>query len=92
MIKSFKHKELKNLFEKDDPSGLNTTHIQKIKKRLLVIDKAKTIQDINLPGFRLHPLKGDMKNLWAVDVSQNYRITFEFKDGDACNVNIEDYH
>jgi len=52
----------------------------------------RIIPDMDLPGFRLHPLKGKMKGLWAIDVSKNWRITFKFKDGDVYIVNYEDYH
>jgi proteic killer suppression protein len=60
--------------------------------RLIAMDTATSIQDIDLPGFRLHPLKGDKAGLWAVDVSKNWRITFTFQDGSAYVVDYEDYH
>ena len=60
--------------------------------QLVALDTATVIDDIDLPGFRLHPLKGDMKGLWSIDVNKNWRITFEFKAGDVYIVNYEDYH
>lgn len=60
--------------------------------RLTALDTATGVQDIDLPDFRLHQLKGEMQGLWAIDVNKNWRITFEFKDGDVFVVNYEDYH
>ena len=60
--------------------------------QLVALDTATVIDDIDLPGFRLHPLKGDMKGLWSIEVNKNWRITFEFKAGDVYIVNYEDYH
>jgi proteic killer suppression protein len=60
--------------------------------QLVALDTATVIDDIDLPGFRLHPLKGNMKGLWSIDVDKNWRITFEFKAGDVYVVNYEDYH
>ncbi len=60
--------------------------------QLVALDTATVIDDMDLPGFRLHPLKGNMKGLWSIDVNKNWRITFEFKAGDVYIVNYEDYH
>ncbi|MBI1295751.1 Killer protein [bacterium] len=92
MIKSFKHKGLKNFFETGSAAGIDASHRQKLRIRLSALDTATTIDDLNLPGFRLHPLKGDRDGLWAIDVNKNWRITFEFIDGNAYVVNYEDYH
>ena len=92
MIKSFRHKGLREFYEQGSIAGIQASHKQKIRIRLTALDTATVIQDMNLPGFRLHPLKGKLKGLWAIDVSKNWRITFEFKDGDAYIVNYEDYH
>lgn len=72
--------------------GIDPNHRQKLRIRLAALDTAGTIDDMDLPGFRLHPLKGDKKSLWAIDVSKNWRITFEFDNGNAFVVNYEDYH
>ena len=92
MIKLFKHKGLQRYFEKENTSGINPAHKTKIKMRLIALDTATSIDDMNLPGFRLHLLKGKMDGIWAIDVNANWRITFEFNAGDAYIVNYEDYH
>ena len=92
MIKSFKHKGLQKFFETGNTSGIQPAHSKKIRIRLAALDTATVLEDMKLPGFRLHPLKGDMKGLWAIDVNKNWRITFSFADGDAYIVNYEDYH
>ena len=92
MIKSFKHKGLKKFFETGNIAGINPAHRQKIRIRLAALDTASVVEDMDLPGFRLHSLKGDKQGLWAIDVNKNWRITFEFINGDAYIVNYEDYH
>lgn len=92
MIKSFVHKGLRRYYETGNVSGIDPSHRQKIRIRLTALDTATTIEDMDLPGFRLHSLRGDKQGLWAIDVSKNWRITFEFFDGDAYIVNYEDYH
>lgn len=92
MIKSWKHKGLKSFFETGSARGIHFFHAKKIKHRLAVIDFASVIEDINFPGFYLHKLKGDHNELWSVRVTGNWRITFEFINGDAYIVNYEDYH
>lgn len=92
MIKSFKHKGLQKFFETGSVAGINPAHRMKLRIRLAALDTAHIIDDMNLPGFRMHPLKGDKQGLWAIDVSKNWRVTFEFVDGNAYVVNYEDYH
>jgi proteic killer suppression protein len=92
MIKSFKHKGLQDFYENNNSSGIQAQHRQKIRMQLVALDTATVIDDMDLPGFRLHPLKGNMKGLWSIDVNKNWRITFEFKAGDVYIVNYEDYH
>ncbi|MDA3833101.1 MAG: type II toxin-antitoxin system RelE/ParE family toxin [Spirochaetales bacterium] len=92
MIKSFKHKGLKNFYNTGRVAGIQPYHKQKLRMRLIAMDTATNIEDINLPGFRLHPLKGDRVGLWAIDVSKNWRITFKFQDGNVHVVDYEDYH
>lgn len=92
MIKSFKHKGLKLFFEFDDWSGIQANHRHKIKLQLTALDSAEIIEDMNLPGYRLHKLKGDRKDCWSIEVNGNWRITFTFEDGNADIVNYEDYH
>lgn len=92
IVKSFKHKGLLKFFETGSTAGIQTVHQKKLKMCLIALDTATEIQDMNLPGFCLHPLKGKMSDLWAIDVSGNWRITFKFKNGDVFIVNYEDYH
>lgn len=92
MIKSWKHSGLKEFFETGSTRKINAQHEKRLRTRLRVIDMAERIEDINLTGYKLHPLKGDRRGVWSVTVSGNWRITFEFIDGDAWILNYEDYH
>jgi len=92
MIKSFKHKGLKNYFQTGSTSGIQQKHQRKLRMQLAAIDTAQVIDDINLPGFKLHPLKGNRDGVWSITVNGNWRITFEFIDGNAYILNYEDYH
>lgn len=93
MIKRWKHKGLQKLFQKDDASGVQAQDIQRIKLRLQVLNEADSIDEFkNYPGFKFHQLKGDKQNLYAITVRANWRITFEFSNGDAYILNLEDYH
>lgn len=92
MIKSFKHKGLKLFFEKGDRSGIQAKHQQRLRLQLGALDTAQVIEDMDLPGYRLHRLKGNRKDCWSITVNGNWRITFEFTDGHAYIVNYEDYH
>ena len=92
MIKSFKHKGLEKFFKTGSTEGIQPVHKTKLRMRLTALDTATEILDMNLPGFRLHQLKGNMQGLWSIDVSKNWRITFSFNDGDVYIVNYEDYH
>lgn len=92
MIESFKHKGLKRFYETGSTGGIQSKHKKKLRLQLAALDTAKIIEDMDLPGFRLHPLKGNRKGLWAIDVSGNWRIVFRFEDGNACVVDYEDYH
>ena len=92
MIKSFKHKGLKLFFEKGKTSGIQTKHAKKLCMQLAAIHTAQDIDDINLPGFSLHQLKGEKSNIWSISVNGNWRVTFEFTDGNAYILNYEDYH
>lgn len=92
MIRSFRHKGLKRLYDDDDPRGLNAGHVEKLRRMLAYLDIAKVPSDLDLPGYRLHPLKGDLKGFWAVKVQANWRIIFRFADGQAFDVDYVDYH
>ncbi|RLA59161.1 MAG: Killer protein [Gammaproteobacteria bacterium] len=92
MIKSFKHKGLERFFESGSTRGIQTKHSRKLRMQLSALDTAQTIEDIDIPGYRLHSLKGSRKGLWSITVNGNWRVTFEFTDGNAYIVNCEDYH
>jgi len=91
MIKSFRHKGLKRLFEQEDPTGVNPEHLGKLKNILATLHAAPTVRHMDLPGFRLHPLKGDLKGFWGVTVRANWRVIFRFDEG-AEDVDYVDYH
>ena len=92
MILSIRHKGLKRLYEDDDTRGVMKEHVVKLRDILARLDAAGTIGDLDLPGFKLHPLKGDLKGFWAVTVRANWRVVFHFADGDAIDVDYLDYH
>jgi proteic killer suppression protein len=92
MILSFKHKGLKKYFETGSTAGIQLKHAKKLRLSLAALDTARIIDDMDLPGFDLHPLKGQRRGEWAVSVSGNWRMTFKFEDGNAHIVNYEDYH
>lgn len=92
MIKSFRHRGLKRLFERDDPSGVRADQAGRVRDVLAHLDAATKPSDMDLPGYRLHPLKGDLKGFWSVTISGNWRIVFRFADGSAFDVDLTDYH
>lgn len=92
MIKPFKHKGLQQLFEAGKQSGIQTKHAKKLRMQLAAIDTAQILDDIDLPGFSLHSLKGSRSGIWSITVNGNWRVTFEFRDGNAYILNYEDYH
>ena len=92
MIKSFKHKGLKTFYETGNKSGIKRSHNKKLRIQLTALNTATCIEDMDLPGFRLHSLKGKRKGLWAIDVSKNWRIVFRFDEGNVYVVDYEDYH
>jgi toxin HigB-1 len=92
MIKTFKHKGLKKFFETGSKAGIQAKHDRKLRMQLGAIDTATMIDDVDLPGFKLHPLKGERDGIWSITVNGNWRITFEFIDGNAFILNYEDYH
>ncbi len=92
MIESFKHKGLKKLFEEDDRRKVPAGLADKIARILARLNEAVRVQDMGLPGYRLHPLKGKLAGFWAVSVSGNWRIIFSFENGAASEVDLVDYH
>ena len=92
MIGSFRHKGLRRFFEEDDRSKLPYEMVERIRDILTVLANARTIEELNRPSFRLHPLKGDLKGNWAVTVRANWRVIFRFEEGEAFDVDLVDYH
>lgn len=92
MIKDFRHKGLARFFEEDDRRKLLPSQVDKIARILARLNEAMTVQDMGLPGYRLHPLKGELDGFWSVTVSGNWRIIFRFENGSAYDVDLIDYH
>ena len=92
MIRSFRHRGLKRLYERDDRSGIRPDLVDAIQEILTVLDAAAAPNELGLPGYRLHPLKGNLKGFWSVWVRANWRIIFRFADADAFDVELIDYH
>lgn len=92
MIRSFRHKGLERFFLEGGKSGIQPAHAAKLRLRLGRLDAASVPADMNLPGWRLHPLKGVLKGRWAVSVSGNWRLVFVFEGGHAIQVDYLDYH
>ena len=95
MIRTIRHKGLKRLFEQDDRSGVNAEHVEKLRDILATLHAAPTVAHMDLPGYRLHPLRplrGRMKGFWAVSVRANWRVIFRFAEGYAEDVDYVDYH
>lgn len=92
MIKSFRHKGLRKLFETGSTAGVLAQHTKRLRMQLTALDTAQCIEDMQVPGFALHPLKGPLRGRWSIRVSGNWRLTFEFHDGNAHVLDYEDYH
>ena len=92
MIQSFRHKGLRRFLESGSLGGIQPKHAKRLRMLLAALDTALTVDDMNVPGFRLHPLKGEAKGRWSVWVNGNWRVTFEFRDGQAYVLDYEDYH
>ena len=92
MIKSIRHKGLRRFYETGSTAGIQPAHKNRLRLQLIALETAASIEDMDIPGFRLHPLKGDRKGQWAISVSGNWRLTFEFRDGNAYILNYEEYH
>ncbi|MEO8224110.1 MAG: type II toxin-antitoxin system RelE/ParE family toxin [Gammaproteobacteria bacterium] len=92
MIRSFRHKGLRKFFESGNHSGIQPKHAKRLRMQLAAIDTAQAIADIDVPGFRLHSLRGEGQGRWSIWVNGNWRLTFEFREGDAYILDYEDYH
>ena len=92
MIESFKNKALEKLLKQRSAKAIPKELEKRLRIRLAVIDAATTIDEIRIPGYNLHQLKGDRQGIWSIKLSGNWRVTFRFEDGNAQDVDIEDYH
>ncbi|MBE9061463.1 type II toxin-antitoxin system RelE/ParE family toxin [cf. Phormidesmis sp. LEGE 11477] len=92
MIRSIKHKGLRKFFETGNTAGIQAKHAEILEDKLTALDTAESIDDMNIPGYRLHSLKGKLKGRWSIRVSGNWRLTFEFRDKDVYVLDYEDYH
>ncbi len=92
MIKSFRHKGLERFFREGSKAGIQPKHAKRLRLQLGRLDAARSAEDMNLPGWRLHALKGDLAGHWAVWVDENFRLTFTFEGTDAAQVDYGDYH
>jgi toxin HigB-1 len=92
MIRSWRHRGLEELFLEGSRKGIRPDMADRLRRRLDVLDAANSLQSLGLPGFRLHPLSGELKGRYAIKVTGNWRITFRFAGGDVFDVDLEDYH
>lgn len=92
MIRSIRHKGLKRLYQDDDPRGVFAEHVERLRRILARLDAAGVVTDMDLPGYRLHALKGELHGWYAVTVRANWRVIFRFVEGDAIDVDYVDYH
>lgn len=86
------HAGLRRLYERGDARYLNPAHVARIRFALADLDVARSPRDLNRPGYRLHPLKGDRRGYWSVRISGSWRVVFRFVDGEAVDVDLVDYH
>lgn len=92
MIKSFRHSGIEEFFKNGSGAGIQPKHADKLRLQLGMLDTAKKSSDMNLPGWRWHPLKGREAGRWSLRVNGNWRLTYAFEDGDAILIDYEDYH
>jgi toxin HigB-1 len=92
MIRSFRSKALRRFVEQGDASKLSVPNIRRVETILARLDGAMVPEDLNLPGYRFHGLKGNDKGRYAVDASGNWRITYGWDGKDAIDIDLEDYH
>ena len=92
MIKSFKHKGLRELFESGKTKRISVDFSARLLRQMDAINQADAPEELNFPGYGLHELKGEFASFWAVKVNKNWRLTFRFVDGNAVELNLEDYH
>jgi proteic killer suppression protein len=92
VIRSFRHKGLRGFFETGSKAGIQPAHAARLRMQLAALDTARAIGDMDIPGFRLHRLRGKPTGRWSIWINGNWRLTFEFREGDAYILDYEDYH
>jgi toxin HigB-1 len=92
VIKNFRHRGVERFFKTGSRAGIQPKHAEKLRRQLFALDTAKRAEDMNAPGWRLHPLRGSLEGHWSIDVSGNWRLTFAFEGQDAILVDYQDYH
>ncbi len=92
MIRSFRSKALRRYAETGDASKLSVPNVDRVRRILRALNEAKRLEQMNIPGYRFHPLRGRNKGRYALDASGNWRITFGWDDNDAIDIDLEDYH
>jgi len=92
MVKSFRHAGIEKFFMTGSKAGIQPAHAARLSIQLYALDAAKSPSDLNTPGWRLHPLKGDLQGHWSIRVNGNWRLTFRFEGEDAILVDYQDYH
>ena len=92
MIRNFRHRGLKRMYERGDASRVGASLSDRVAVALADLDEANKPSDLDLPGYRLHPLRGDRKGYWSISISGNWRMVFRFEGGDAFDVDLIDYH
>jgi proteic killer suppression protein len=92
-IRSIRHKGLRRLYKNGDPRGVRAAFVDKLRDMLFALDTAEAIDEVErVPGWRLHPLRGDLRGHWSLSVSGNWRLIFRFEDGDTFDLDLVDYH
>jgi proteic killer suppression protein len=92
VIQTFRHKGLRRFYETGSLGGIQPKHAKRLRMLLAALDTAQSLRDMDVPGFRLHSLKGEARGRWSIWVNGNWRLTFEFGDGQAFVLDYEDYH
>lgn len=92
MIISFKHKGLEKFFSSGTKRGIQPKHATKLRMQLAALNTANIIDDLKIPGYDLHSLQGEKQGTWSISINGNWRLTFEFKNGNVYILNYEDYH
>jgi proteic killer suppression protein len=92
MVKSFKHNGVENFYLTGSKQGIQGKHVSELRMQLIALDSAQSIEDLDIPGYRLHELRGNRKGIWSITVKSHGRVSFECTDGNASIINNEEYH